>query len=180
MTNQLHTCPTCDRITQLENDKYCVSCLELRRLEHIAKVQDQADRIFEGKTKLQAIEVLCAVANNNCLAMHETWLYQYGVEAFGITRADYYNDYDEITEEAKEYGIGDNWKSLTENHLERLTADLKREGVFNPTNTLMQDIEAGRVHSFHHYTHQLRMIADLIEAIGQYLPPTGGRRIWEL
>jgi hypothetical protein len=178
---QIPVCPTCQRITQEENDKYCVDCLEVRRLEHITKVQDQATRMFEGKTKREAIQLMCDVANGYCLSMYDTWLYKYGVEKFGITRADYYNDYDGLTEEAKEY-ISDNWKPLTENHLEPLTADLERElkGTEYMSKRFIQHIQDDKLHFLRNTAHYYRMTAELLEAVEGYLPPTGGKFIWEL
>lgn len=178
---QLFICSNCNRLTQNEKDKYCVDCVETNRLEYMASVQAQADRIFEGKTKMEAIEILCSVANSNCLAMYDTWLYKYGVEKFGITRGDYYNDYNELTEEAKQY-IGDNWKPLIENHLKHLTADLENDlkGIQSMSARFVEHIQDDKLHFLKNTAYYYSMTAELIEAVNKLMPKDGGKFIWEL
>lgn len=178
----VNLCTDCTKIIPAKMD-YCEECLDAHRRLHMESLQKQADKYFEGKTKEEAIEGLCRVANGQCLPMYDHWLYRYGVEKFGITRADYYNDYDELTEEARMY-IGENWKPNTgtkEERRIRLEADLKRQlhSSKNGMSEMQTNLELGHYQFFGHFASSYQLLGELIGAI-QALAPRDGKYIWEL
>lgn len=179
----VNLCTDCTKIIPADL-VLCQECSDVRREAHMKYLQKQADKYFEGKSKEEAIEGLCRYANSQCLAMFDTWIYKYGVEKYGITRGDYYNDYDELTEEAKRF-IGDNWKANTgtrEERLARLEVDLKRElaGLQNGGEHVMRDIESKRYTSINHYARHFELVGLLIAAVKELAPRSGGRYVWEI
>lgn len=162
----------------------CKECSDVRRAAHMEDQRRQAFDYFKEKSKEEAIEGLCRYANSQCLAMFDTWIYKYGVEKYGITRGDYYNDYDELTEEAKKF-IGDNWKAnigTREERLARLEKDLLRElaGLQNGGEHVMKDIESKRYTSIGHYAVHFEQVGLLIAAVKELAPRSGGRYVWEI
>lgn len=103
-------------------------------------------------TKERAIQELCKVSNFNCLAVYELWCYKELAAHFGITRGDYYNHYEELTEEDRMH-IGDNWKpniGTKEERLARLENDLDRAcGQFKYTE---RDLMGGKFRQPQKYT----------------------------
>lgn len=173
-------CPDCNKMIG-EGTHYCKECSTIRHKEHMKQVRKDAHKHFEKMgSKEIAIERLCAYANANCMPMYDTWLYPHAVEMYGITRADYYNDYDALSEQEKEF-LGDNWKPNTENQLENLKADLER--MVNEKKRMLtsieEDIVVGRTYTFAYYEQELKMLAELIGAIAS-LSPRGGKYAWEL
>lgn len=176
-------CTDCTKIIPAGRN-LCEECSELRRAAHLAQNKKRAYEYFEGKSKEEALEGLCKYANSQCLSMYDTWIYQYGVEKYGITRADYYNDYDELTEEAKRY-IGDNWKPNTgteEERFERLKQDLERSlptnnsGVEHINGLLAKE----QYRQLGHYASHYKALGELLEAVRDLSPRDGGRYVWEL
>lgn len=179
-TKSITTCPDCQKMIT-EGTHYCKECYTIRHEDHMAKMRIEAyEHLEKMGDKATAIEKLCAYANANCMAMYDTWLYQYGVEMYGITRADYYNDYDALTEEDKMY-IGDNWKPNTENQLENLKADLERATKENKARlaSIEQDLQNGITYNFKFYEYEFKMLGELVGAVSA-LSPRSGRYQWEL
>jgi hypothetical protein len=68
------------------------------------------DFINKNPSRDEVLEVMCTIANNNCLHIEETWCFKELSEKFNFSINDFYDDQDELTEYERKYIGLYNWK----------------------------------------------------------------------